>query len=292
MLSLQAFHLTFSAATEVRLQKFAGSAWRGAFGHALKRVCCVMRLRPCEGCALEHSCVYPTVFAARPHPSADRMRRYPYVPQPYVLRARTPTPCELGVGDLFELEVVLVGRAAPHVAYIVHAVEEAARHGVGRGRGRLRLESVEPLAIPPASSADGHHRLRVDLLEPTRLVRDGRLVGPRDLDMPAFLMTLVRRVSMLAYFHEQKSLDLEFRTLKQTSESVALLAANVHWQDQIRRSARQQRKLTYGGLVGAFDIDLAPAPAFLPFLRLGEWVHVGKGATMGMGRFRVQALEP
>lgn len=285
MLSLSLYRLVFTAVTRVELQAFAGSTWRGAFGHALKRSCCVMRMRPCEGCALEHACVYPTVFEARPGPEAERMRLYPHVPQPYVLRPVTPTPCTLEPGETFSLEVVLVGRARPHVAYVVRALERAAAHGVGRGRGRLELTELTPLAVPdPEPPPD---RVRLTLETPLRLVADGQVMSPRRFAPATFLMALVRRVSMLAYFHEGRELDLDFRALKAAAGDVRLEGAALRFLDQVRRSGRQQRTIRMGGLVGHVDLDLTTAAPFAPLLAVGQWVHVGKGATMGLGRYRL-----
>ena len=55
--------------------------------------------------------------------------------------------------------------------------------------------------------------------------------------------------------------------------------------------------MTLGGLVGEWRLrgDLTP---FMPWLWLGQWLHVGKNATMGLGKFalvmdpRVQPEEP
>ena len=41
---------------------YLGSAWRGAFGHALKQSLCVTGLPDCGTCALLHSCPYPFIF--------------------------------------------------------------------------------------------------------------------------------------------------------------------------------------------------------------------------------------
>jgi hypothetical protein len=44
--------------------------------------------------------------------------------------------------------------------------------------------------------------------------------------------------------------------------------------------------MTLGGAVGTwtFEGDLAP---LLPWLRLGQWLHVGKNASLGMGRYQL-----
>lgn len=46
-----------------------------------------------------------------------------------------------------------------------------------------------------------------------------------------------------------------------------------------------------GGVVGVveYEGEAEVVRPYWPLLRLGEWVHVGKGAVMGMGRYRVEA---
>jgi hypothetical protein len=64
-LSLQGIRrldFTFAPRSTLLVQSYPGSAWRGAFGHALKRIVCAMRLRPCHGCALSDVCVHTAFF--------------------------------------------------------------------------------------------------------------------------------------------------------------------------------------------------------------------------------------
>ena len=49
------YQLRFRAQDPVRLPPFAGSAWRGAFGQALKRLICVTREPECAACLLYRS---------------------------------------------------------------------------------------------------------------------------------------------------------------------------------------------------------------------------------------------
>jgi CRISPR/Cas system endoribonuclease Cas6 (RAMP superfamily) len=43
-----------------------------------------------------------------------------------------------------------------------------------------------------------------------------------------------------------------------------------------------------GGVIGEWTLegDLAP---FWPYLHLGQWLHVGKNATFGLGHYQLQA---
>jgi len=54
-LPLARFRLEFVASGNVRLPAYAGSTWRGGFGHALRRAVCVTRLPRCPECLLFES---------------------------------------------------------------------------------------------------------------------------------------------------------------------------------------------------------------------------------------------
>ena len=86
LLPLSVYRLEFVALDAVRLPVYAGSAWRGAFGHALKRLVCVTREPACPPCLLYRSCVYPYLFETPPDPAAGKLRKYPAAPHPYLLR--------------------------------------------------------------------------------------------------------------------------------------------------------------------------------------------------------------
>lgn len=307
-LPLTRHRLIFVPEGPMRLPAFAGSAWRGGLGWALKRLVCVMRLRPCEGCPLERSCIFPTVFAARPDEDAAKMRRYERVPNPFVLEPVHPSRTTVGPEDRVVLDLVLVGRACRQVAYVVRALDQAAEGGIGPDRGPLRLLAVSPVAEPwaplelePAEQAllaegsvppvpEPWPRVELRLRTPLRLQREGRLVGPRELDPACLAMGLVRRVSMLCHHHGQVDLEADFAALKEAAGRIRVLDAQLEWTERIRRSARQGALVPMGGLVGRLLLDLSDAPALWPFLWLGQWLHAGKGATMGLGAYRLRAV--
>jgi hypothetical protein len=45
--------------------------------------------------------------------------------------------------------------------------------------------------------------------------------------------------------------------------------------------------MNLGGVVGAWTLTGALGP-FVPWLRLGQWLHLGKSATMGLGGYQLE----
>ena len=76
--------LEFTTEQPIHLPEYAGSALRGAFGHALRRAACVTREPDCSACALYRSCPYPAIFETPP-PLHYARRTLSNVPQPFVV---------------------------------------------------------------------------------------------------------------------------------------------------------------------------------------------------------------
>jgi CRISPR/Cas system endoribonuclease Cas6 (RAMP superfamily) len=103
------------------------------------------------------------------------------------------------------------------------------------------------------------------------------------------LLALLRRVSTLAQRHGPAPIELDYRALKERAEAAEFAATELRWVEWARWSGRQQALLKMGGLLGVLALPLAGLEPFWPFLALAPWVHVGKGATMGLGAIQVTA---
>ncbi|PIW88055.1 MAG: hypothetical protein COZ94_01765, partial [Nitrospirae bacterium CG_4_8_14_3_um_filter_41_47] len=59
---------------------------------------------------------------------------------------------------------------------------------------------------------------------------------------------------------------------------------NLKWYEWERYSGRQETRLKMGGFVGeiTFEGDIEP---FMPFIKAGEVLHVGKGTGFGLGKY-------
>ena len=97
------------------------------------------------------------------------------------------------------------------------------------------------------------------------------------------------RLLELAYFHVPGAdIDWNFRDLLDHASAIRITRSDLTWHDWERYSNRQQTHMIFGGLLGNLDLegDLLP---FAPLLRAAEVLHVGKGATFGLGRISVES---
>jgi hypothetical protein len=304
-LPLGRYRARFAAAGRVRLGDFPGNAWRGALGHALRRAVCVTRMPECAGCLLRSSCLYPYFFETPPAPDAAKMRRYTTAPHPFVLAPAG------GEGFDILLGFTLVGRANRHLPLFVHALGQAAagERGVAGNRLELVLLEQEPVVGSgtwlPIPDVDGvlapepprspqipslpAGRLGISLRTPLRVKRDGKLVRPEQFRFADLFGNVLRRVSMLIEFHTDATLDADFRGLNDAALAIPA-QCELRWQHLQRHSSRQSQSMEFGGLVGSLYVEAEGLANLWPYLWLGQWLHAGTGATMGLGEYRIASL--
>ena len=97
----------------------------------------------------------------------------------------------------------------------------------------------------------------------------------------------MRRLSLLSYFHcGDDPADWDFKGIIEQAKGVTVKTRNLKWYDWERYSARQDTKLKMGGFIGeiSFEGDIGP---FMPLIKAGEVLHVGKGTGFGLGKYKL-----
>lgn len=309
---LARYRLEWQTSTFVRLPDYAGSMLRGAFGHALRKLACMTKQKNCTGCPLLSSCPYPAIFAPPP-PAAHTLQKFSQIPVPYIIEPPDWGARQVGAGEAFAFHLVLIGRALRELPLIILAWRRAFARGVGAGDGTAELVRVvhcgetqeteihrpDTGTLAPHAQAitfstadnDGaeQSQLTLHFITPLRLQKNGRALPPEKLDARTLLMALVRRANLLAEFHANGALVEDFTALLAASARVQD-SKHLVWRDWTRFSSRQQQKMALGGVVGDWTIS-GPLAPFIPFLHLGEWLHVGKEAAFGLGRYTLGARE-
>lgn len=127
--------------------------------------------------------------------------------------------------------------------------------------------------------------VHLSFLTPTRLKYDGKL-SPT-LEFHILIRNLLRRISLLSYFHCEKELDLDFKGLIEKSKQISVVKSDLKWYDWERYSNRQDTRMMMGGFIGPITFQ-GDFETFLPFLLLGEYIHVGKGTSFGLGEYEIK----
>jgi CRISPR-associated endoribonuclease Cas6 len=181
--------------------------------------------------------------------------------------------------------------------------------GIGKGKGRYQLEEVRAIQVGERvetiySGRDKtlHSKFReihiqdlqsfhisrstldLNFVTPTRLKFDGRL--SMSLEFHILIRNLFRRISLLSYFHCGEELNLDFKGMIENSKTIKVQKENLSWFDWERYSNRQETKMKMGGFIGSITFE-GDYEKFQPFLLLGEYIHVGKGTSFGLGKYEI-----
>ncbi|TVQ89481.1 MAG: CRISPR system precrRNA processing endoribonuclease RAMP protein Cas6 [Chromatiaceae bacterium] len=319
-LILTRLRFTCTALETIELPAYSGSAWRGVLGHGLRGAVCVTRQPRCDDCLLLAQCVYPRLFEALPAGPATSTSvnpaRYRAPPPPYVLEVADQQPRAIAPGADLTLGLTLIGsvNAATLPAYLIAALQRAGTRGLGRARGRFavatlaqersagsddwmpiyraadgRLHPCQPTTRPPPPCPE---QVQLELITPLRLKHRGRLIGPRHLRAADIARALLSRLALLAACHEPQAATPDWAALHRAAAELSLHHPRLRWQDWTRWSSRQGTSMQLGGLLGSVDLAGPALPRLWPLLWLGQWTHLGKGTSFGLGGYRLHRAEP
>ena len=302
--------------TTLLLPSYQGSTLRGGFGHAFRRIICAFKGRECTDCLLIHQCVYAYVFETPIPADAQIMRKYTAAPHPFILEPSTNNRQSCQKGEDLSFGLTLIGRATDYLPYFIYAFEELGRIGIGKGRGKYKLREVAEedqagssltkkkviysgdtklLAQTSSSlqwsdiitnSPESSHAVSISFITPTRIKYKNSLT--KDLKFHIFFRSLLRRISLLSYFHCGYRLDdTGFKDLIEQAREIKTVKRSLYWHDWERYSNRQKTRMKMGGFMGEITYE-GKLEEFWSYIKLGEYVHVGKGSGFGLGRYRIE----
>ena len=257
---------------------------------------------------LRFHCLYSRFFESPSPPDAPQ-RRYQALPHPFVLEPERRQEREIPPGAFLSLGMTFLGDAVEQVPYLIQALNTAGQRGFGRDRGRFSVVAVErevslgsaswepvydaaigeyrhrqtqPIRLPPPPSA-----VCVHLFTPLRIKRHGSFVGAAELEPSDLLRNLYARMAKLAELYGGDPEPFDWRVIGQDAAGITLVDKLLRWHEWTRFSSRQNTRMQMGGLLGELVLEGDALPLFWPALWLGQWVHVGKGTSFGLGGYRL-----
>lgn len=297
-MQIGSFRFNITARDELYLPNYKGSTFRGGLGHALRRSVCVTKMLECGYCMLKEQCAYKYIFDT--DGGSDDQVTKPFVIEPPMTEARLIPP-----GDKLAFNLILFGKAVEYLPFMVHAFREVGHRGIGKERGRYRLDSVfaeggveRELIYDDRKSVlntkfavrsidefapEPLERIVLHFMTPTAIKANGRLT--MNLTPEILVKNIIRRLKSLTHFHGER--DERFFTVDWKAVKDIRVARNdLHWYGWQRYSARQDKKIGFDGVVGELHLE-GPLGNIMPWLRLGELIHIGRGTVYGMGKYSV-----
>jgi hypothetical protein len=310
------FSLLLEATENLHLPEYKGSTFRGGFGNALKKALCMTKTFDCPPCLLQQNCQYISIFEPRVNKTvADLLRIGRDAPHPFVLEPPLSEQREFKKGERFIAGLVLIGKAIDLLPSMIYAFSLfGERVGLGTARGKFVLRQVsdsEGSKVYEDRSQQVKDFFRIftfqqfsdiphmsptfalNFVTPTRIMtsyatRSRHLVRVRETnDFWTLIETLYHRlVTLSSLYCGSGILDYSQHRLPLKPTTVSLVDSTIRWQDWERISSRQNTLMKLGGFVGKATFA-GKLDEFLPLLRLGEHLHVGKNTSFGLGQYEL-----
>ncbi len=301
--------ITLKALEPIQLPAFAGSKLEGAFGHALYEIACTRKdLEACQPCPLRQICPFATLYMPS-LPSHMNVASLESPPRPLVFHTEFQNERTIKTGSQLEFGLRVLGKAKQHLPYIIAAIQEMGREGIGNNRGRfelLEVQSIQPYTLETKTITTINNP--VVQLEPIVISHEDFPQLPKNqitlhletfmhlktagqvaeqLQFPILIRSLQRRLSNLEQIYGAgSSVGANFAELPQLARELHILEQNTEFVSQ-RRSGHGRQPVIMNGLIGSvtYKGDLEP---FAQVLRYGELIGVGKWAHFGAGRYSIK----
>jgi len=294
----------FTAQKPIIFPSFPGAAFRSAFGAALRRTCCTMKDQICKACMLNTSCVYAMIFETQAvHVQAPGYQLNDF-PRPFVMTPQFPCASRLEEQDSFYCDLILVGHAVSYLPYFIYAFETIGKSGIGKNRGKFCIshmvdqtnESIifdgpsrqfmgtpQQLNMHDRKVNNPGNALTLTFLTPTRIKNQNKLT--QTLTFELLIKNLLRRIKLLAQINSIEWTP-DYSTTLDQAKQIQIQNSCLYWYDWQRYSVRQRRSMKLGGFMGdiSFEGDLS---SFLPLIEIGQYMHVGKACTFGLGKYMI-----
>ena len=308
------YRFTYIVREPLKMPLYKGNIFRGRFGYLLRNITCIGDAGQCKkDCQFPEKCVYSKYFETPVPEDSPVLRRQTFAPHPFVIEPPRTGKRDYAPGDTLACELVLIGDALevlPWIVFTLHKMGEQ-RMGLKNERGRCHLDRIE--SLPARDSypsrtiyteetqtltdeglilgiddvmADAPHvtdTIQLAFLTPTSIKLKGQWM--RDLTFEHLIRNLLRRIRFLSLCHCAEELDVDAHALIEAAGSVEH-KFYLKWLRRDRYSHRTEASIPMDGFIGSirYEEDLRQ---FLPFILLGEHLHIGHHTAFGYGQYRL-----
>jgi CRISPR-associated endoribonuclease Cas6 len=304
-LAFQVFEFVLVPGESIIFPHFKGNVFRGFLGKALRRLTCASGLDDCKDCILSNNCIYSRIFESfNPGFNQSILGKVEKAPHPFIVDVGEKNQLEYSRNQDIRFRLTLIGEAMKYIPYFILAFIDIGEYGIGRTRGCFKIKQVRtrgqeiynPLKKQITLDFDSisgaqfmgekwdKGSLNISLETPLRLKYKQRF--QKHITFQMIVSNLLRRVYLLANHYCGGPTSVDMKELIEKSKKEVLINSEIYWHQQERYSYRQNRGISMAGVSGTleFEGDFRP---FIGFLRIGEYLHLGKGTSFGLGKIKI-----
>ncbi|HIC91590.1 MAG TPA: CRISPR system precrRNA processing endoribonuclease RAMP protein Cas6 [Syntrophaceae bacterium] len=297
---------------EISTGFFLGSTLRGAFGKVLRNICCIGEKETCTHCPLAPKCAYQYIFSPIWLEEYGILSKNQNIVRGFVIK---PPLSDIKTHRL-SFQMVLMGRLNKWLPYIIVPFKELGKLGLGYHRIPFSLSKIsifdlkrdtwesiysekDDLVRPKeiavtwtdlVKSLKGKNEVTLKFLTPTSLKynpsgQKGKSIQAKSPEFHILIKRLRDRINALLNFYCHDRLDIDFKKFGKDAEDVVKVNDKTMWFKRERK--RKNGKFhDLSGFMGevTFRGNLAQ---FLPYLALGQYIHVGENTAFGNGWFKI-----
>jgi len=294
--------------TSGRISRNLANTFRGGFGASLRHIVCHTKKETCVDCLLKETCAYGYIFETPIPDHSCVMRKYTHAPHPLIIIPPKKNKSTVEEGQKEQIELLLIGKAAAYLPYVIFAFDHLGEAGLGASRvhfsvdkitdesgALIYLESDHKIRKDPSVTTldinvgnEAYGSFSIHFTTPLRLK-----IGGSTNRIPTFfdiVSSICRRALLLSYFHCEGSGKPFHSEFLDMTQRVELIESNVMKMDYCRFSSRQRKKILMDGLMGSLKLR-GDYGSFLPLLKAGEFLHIGKNTIFGYGQIKVAIEE-
>lgn len=308
------YRFTYTVQEPLKMARYKGNTFRSRFGYLLRHIACIGDTGQCEQkCQHPDRCVYSKCFETPVPPDSPILRGQPFAPHPFILQPPHIEKTDFAPDDTFACSMTLIGDAINLLPWIAFTFREIGKRRIGiRGkRGQCLLDKVESLSVHGSPNSQTIYTAEtemladdeiilglVDIMEgtpqnidtialefltPTSIKVDGRWTSA--LTFEHLIRNLLRRIRFLSYFHCGEDLEVDASALIERAKSVTH-EHQFRWHRANRYSYRTESSIPMDGFTGKARY-MGELTQFLPFIHLGEYLHIGHHTAFGYGQYRL-----
>ena len=311
------YRFTYTVQEPLKMPQYKGNIFRSRFGYLLRNITCIGDENQCETrCEFPERCIYSKCFETPVPADSPILRGQPFAPHPFVLEPPQTGKLAYAPGDTFTCNLTLIGDGINLLPWLVFTFDQIGKRRIGlrNERGQCQLDKVESLpahdSLQPKTIYTADTEMLTDdglilqlddviqaapnitdaielaFLTPTSIKVDGKWTSR--LTFEHLIRNLLRRIRFLSYFHCGEDLDIDAPALIRAADAVTH-DLRLNWLRRDRYSYRTEKSVPMCGFIGKarFAGELEP---FLPFIYLGEHLHIGHHTAFGFGQYRICGL--